>query len=66
LFYYLNLKLFDAEPLASAAVKKAALNAIVINGPRFCRFFNSIKKGGASFQLLGDNELRALYCESCR
>jgi hypothetical protein len=66
LFYYLNLKLFNAESFGTNPVKKAALNAININGPRFCRFFNSLDKGGASFQLLRYNELRPLYCESCQ
>lgn len=66
LFYYINLKLFKPYSFTEEAVKKAALNAININGPRFCRFFNSIDKGGASFQLLRYDELRPLYCESCR
>ncbi|MCS3794922.1 hypothetical protein [Niastella sp. OAS944] len=66
LFYYLNLKLFDAGSFATDPVRKAALNAININGPRFCRFFNATDKGGASFQLLRYDALRPLYCESCR
>jgi hypothetical protein len=66
LFYYLNLKLFDPASFATDPVKKAALNAININGPRFCRFFNSSEKGGAGFQLLRYDELRTLYCENCR
>jgi hypothetical protein len=66
LFYYLNLKLFDPGSFSLEPVKKAALNAININGPRFCRFFNSMYKGGASFQLLSTDELRKMYCEGCR
>lgn len=66
LFYYINLKLFTPSSFSQEPVKKAALNAININGPRFCRFFNSTDKGGASFQLLRYDELRPLYCESCR
>jgi hypothetical protein len=66
LFYYLNLKLFNAGSFATDPVRKAALNAININGRRFCRFFNSSEKDGASFQLLRYEELRTLYCESCR
>jgi len=66
LFYYLNLKLFEPTSFATDPVRKAALNAININGRRFCRFFNSSEKDGASFQLLRYDELRKLYCESCR
>lgn len=66
LFYYINLKLFTPYSFTEETVKKAALNAININGRRFCRFFNSTDKGGASFQLLRYDELRPLYCESCR
>jgi hypothetical protein len=66
LFYYLNLKLFNPESFRLEPVKKAALNAININSPRFCRFFNSMSRGGASFQLLEHDQLRTLYCENCQ
>lgn len=66
LFYYINLKLFHPESFTQEPVKKAALNAININGPRFCRFFKSMYRGGASFQLLSTDELRKMYCEGCR
>lgn len=66
LFYYLNLKLFEPMLFAQENVKKAALNAISINKKRFCRFFNSMQKGGASFQLLSYDQLRKIYCESCQ
>jgi hypothetical protein len=66
LFYYLNLKLFNPGSFGLEPVKKAALNAININSRRFCRFFNSMYKGGASFQLLSNDELRKMYCEGCK
>ena len=66
LFFYINLKLFDPYSFTLPEVKKAALNAININRKRFCQFFNSPEKGGASFQLLENESLRTLYCESCK
>lgn len=66
LFYYLNLKLFDPYSFTLEHVKKAVLNAVSINSSRFCRFFNSMNQGGASFQLLSYDQLRKIYCESCR
>jgi hypothetical protein len=66
LFYYLNLKLFQPYNFALEPIKKAALNAISINSKRFCRFFNSMQRGGASFQLLRHDQLRKIYCESCQ
>lgn len=65
LFYYLNLKLFDPGQFALEGVKKAVQNAIGINRKRYCRFFNAMGKGGASFQLLEYNLLRDIYCDNC-
>lgn len=66
LFYYINLHLFTPEIFKVPALRTVVLNAITINGKRFCRFFNSINNGGASFQLLDAAALRGLYCEYCK
>jgi hypothetical protein len=66
LFYYLNLKFFDPAQFALESVKKAVQNAISINRKRYCRFFNAMDNGGASFQLLEYNILRDLYCDNCK
>ncbi|NII29567.1 hypothetical protein HB364_31095 [Pseudoflavitalea sp. X16] len=66
LFYYLNLKLFNPEINFKAMLKKEINNAINLNRPRFCRFFNSINDGGASFQALENGSLKEIYCEHCQ
>lgn len=65
-FYYINLLFFHPEIYMSDQYRKAALNAINLNRKRFCRFFLSNAKGGASMQLLEDKTLKKLYCESCQ
>ena len=32
----------------------------------YCKLFNSIEKGGITFQLLDNEYLRDTYCENCR
>lgn len=64
LFYYINIKLF--EPGSLLKLKTEVNNAININRSRFCRLFNSLNNGGASFQLLGDPSLKKVYCEYCQ
>ncbi|WP_343307106.1 hypothetical protein AAHN97_08300 [Chitinophaga niabensis] len=66
LFYYINLHLFTPEIFKVPDLRTVVLNAISINRPRFCKFFNSIGNGGASFQLLDAEALWGLYCEYCR
>lgn len=65
LFYYLNLLFFHPEMYGSEEFKKATLNAININPQRFCDFFRSIDRGGASMQLLEYPEIKKVYCEEC-
>lgn len=66
LFFYINLKLFDENKMADSEFRKAIENAKVLNKSRFCNYFNAISRGGASFQLLDEEKLRAFYCENCR
>ncbi|SIN71582.1 hypothetical protein [Chitinophaga niabensis] len=66
LFYYINLHLFTPEIFKVPELRTVVLNAISINRPRFCKFFNSTGNGGASFQLLDAEALWGLYCEYCR
>lgn len=35
-----------------------------MNKERFCKLFNSIEKGGVTFQLLKDDYLNDTYCEN--
>lgn len=65
LFYYVNLGFFKPDNYENEKFKKALLNASIINRERFCRFFNSINKGGVSIQLLEEALFRQLYCENC-
>lgn len=65
LFYYLNLTLIDKELTQDFNYRIVMLNASNMNKDRFCKLFNSIEKGGITFQLLEDDYLRKTYCESC-
>ncbi len=65
-FYFINLLFYRPETYGSERFRKAALNAINLNRKRYCHFFSSNEKGGASMQLLDNNEIKKIYCESCR
>jgi outer membrane protein OmpA-like peptidoglycan-associated protein len=65
LFYYLNLTLVRSEFTRLPDYRTTMLNAVNMNKKRFCKLFNSIKKGGVTFQLLEDDYLRKTYCENC-
>lgn len=65
LFYYLNLTLIDRKLTSNTSYRTIMLNAINMNIERYCKLFNSIEKGGVTFQLLEDEYLRKTYCESC-
>jgi hypothetical protein len=66
LFYYINMRLFDAGDNYTEEFAAHCRKAIQLNPARFCRLFNSINNGGASFQLLQSEGLRSLYCERCQ
>lgn len=65
LFYYINLTIADERHYKKKSYKNVLLNAIAINSQRFCQLFDSIEKGGASFQLLVNDYLKNIYCEDC-
>lgn len=65
LFYYLNLTLIDKKLTEDENYRTIMLNAININKERFCKLFDSIEKGGVTFQLLEDDFLSETYCENC-
>lgn len=65
LFYYLNLTMVNIDLTQDLNYRTIMLNAINMNKTRFCKLFNSIEKGGVTFQLLEDDFLRDTYCENC-
>jgi outer membrane protein OmpA-like peptidoglycan-associated protein len=65
LFYYINLSIINKQLTKDADYRTVLLNAINMNKTRFCKLFNPIDAGGVTFQLLEDNYLRNVYCESC-
>ncbi|MEP1489904.1 MAG: hypothetical protein ABJK28_15900 [Algibacter sp.] len=65
LFYYLNLTMINIDLTSDLDYRTIMLNAINMNKTRFCKLFNSIEKGGVTFQLLEDDFLRETYCENC-
>lgn len=66
LFYYLNLEFYHPDKYSSDDFHEAVLNAINLNRQKFCTFFSSYNKGGASMQLLEYEDLKEFYCESCK
>ncbi len=66
LFYYLNLTMVNIDLTNDLNYRTIMLNAINMNKERFCRLFNSVEKGGITFQLLEDDYLRETYCENCK
>lgn len=65
LFYYLNFTLINKDLTSTKTYRTVMLNAINMNKERFCKLFNSVEKGGVTFQLLADEYLRTTYCENC-
>ena len=65
LFYYLNLTITNTYNVASDNYRTIMLNAINMNQQRFCKLFNSSLNTGVTFQLLGNEYLREIYCENC-
>lgn len=65
LFYYLNLTMVNIDLTQDLNYRTIMLNAINMNKKRFCKLFNSVEKGGVTFQLLEDDYLRETYCENC-
>jgi len=65
LFYYLNLTITNTYNVASDNYRTIMLNAINMNQQRFCKLFNSSLNTGVTFQLLGNEYLRKIYCENC-
>jgi hypothetical protein len=66
LFYYINIMLMNPGNYETETFTNSVRNAIALNRKRFCRFFNPMNKGGASFQLLQDETLKEIYCEECK
>lgn len=64
-FYYVNLGFYHPSEYSTEKFRDAMLNAINLDRERFCKFFVVIDKGGASMQLLEDDDLRRIYCENC-
>lgn len=65
LFYYLNLTVIDQNITQEKEYRAMMLNAYSKNPERFCNVFNSLDKGGVTFQLLENEFLRKTYCENC-
>jgi hypothetical protein len=65
-FYYINLQFFNSANFDTENFQKAVLNAVNLDNKRFCNFFLPYHKGGAGMQLLDHEELKTMYCESCK
>jgi len=65
LFYYLNLTIANFNDTESTEYKTLLLEALRRNKLRFCNQFNSNENGGVTFQMLGNNFLRRIYCNEC-
>jgi hypothetical protein len=65
IFYFINLSFFNSESYDSEDFTNALLNAVNLNRARFCQFFQSPDRGGASIQLLESEILRKYNCDNC-
>jgi hypothetical protein len=65
-FYFINLQFFNPANYGTQSFGKAVLNAVNLNNKRFCNFFLPNDMGGAAMQLLEYDELKEIYCESCK
>lgn len=66
LYYYLNLRLFDDDFMASNKGLELIDKAMSVNKSRFCTLFESTKNGGASFQLKTEAGLGDAFCSKCQ
>lgn len=66
IFFYINTQFYYPSNFYKEEFKKALLNAVNLNPKRYCDFFLPNDMGGASMQLLEHNELKKIYCETCR
>lgn len=66
LFFYINTQFYYPSGYDTDEFNKAVLNAVALNPVRYCNFFRPNDKGGASMQLLEYEELKKIYCETCR
>lgn len=65
-FYFINLQFFHSSNYETENFRNAVLNAVNLNNARFCNFFLPTHSGGAGMQLLEYDELKSMYCESCK
>ncbi|MEN1784793.1 MAG: hypothetical protein AAGF77_06585 [Bacteroidota bacterium] len=66
LFYYLNLTMVYDEMVERQDYRKIMLNAVNVDGERFCKLFDAANAGGVTFQLLANIYLKNTYCENCK
>ena len=65
LFYYLNLTINNEAIAKTHAYRLILLNAVNRNRARFCKMLTPATSGGVSFQLLDNDYVKRLNCESC-
>lgn len=66
LFYYINLTIMNEDLTARSDYKTMLINAYNHNKTRFCNLFSSPEKGGITFQLLDNENLKKSFCENCK
>lgn len=66
LFYFVTLHLIGGTNTITEKLRHAISNALTLNTPRFCALFNSVNTGGSSFQLLVQDQWKAIYCDRCK
>ena len=65
LFYYLNLTINNESIAKTYSYRLILLNAVNRNKARFCKMLNANSAGGVSFQLLDNDLVKRISCESC-
>ena len=66
LFYYLNVTITHKKYYKNDYYQALINRAKKIDMPRFCNFFRSSNAGGISFQLLQEERLKNIYCNTCQ
>lgn len=66
LFHYLNVTIAYKKYYQQSYYQGLVDRAKKIDATSFCNFFRSSNAGGISFQLLQYEELKDIYCNSCR
>jgi hypothetical protein len=65
IFYYLNITITNPDKNIGDKYKTIMYNAINKDPEKFCKMFTNYNEGGVTFQMLSNDYLKGIYCETC-